>query len=291
MKEKHTLRRESVKPWIQRGGREAAKRSHGSLWAHHNVTRSKMVHRVPLLPPTFPHIISPYLAITILLHYYVTLPSVLVALSFGCITFFFPHIDLSVNYEFKSLLVILLMPCHFTVVLRFHTVDFTLVPANPLDHLSLPSTSLRSVILKCRWTSEVVFSSSAGSADKGPLVYCPTKSLTGCAAVSSLIIIVTGNIFLSFCFFEYLQDEHQSNETQKCHERLLLPKQDRRHNYELNQWWHQVFNPYLYIKFMPMHFLRTIWYLKKETHTHTRGLVWDTEGCWLEFQWSLIHHG
>lgn len=57
------------------------------LWgAHQNVTRHKTLHRVPLLPPPFPHIISPYLAITPLRHDYVTLPTVDVALSFGCIS-------------------------------------------------------------------------------------------------------------------------------------------------------------------------------------------------------------
>lgn len=38
---------------------------------------------------------------------------------------FFPR-DLSVNYNFGSLLVILLMPCHLAVVHRRHNLDFTL---------------------------------------------------------------------------------------------------------------------------------------------------------------------
>lgn len=40
----------------------------------------------PSFLPLSSHIISSYLAITLLLHYYVILPSVVFALSFGCIT-------------------------------------------------------------------------------------------------------------------------------------------------------------------------------------------------------------
>ncbi len=58
------LRAKSIKAWNQRRGRDAAQRSHGSQGAPRDVTGQKTLHQGLPLPPLFPFILSPYLAIT-----------------------------------------------------------------------------------------------------------------------------------------------------------------------------------------------------------------------------------
>ena len=98
----------------------------------------------------------------------------------------------------------MLRPCHPTMVRRFSNLDFTL---QPRDHLSLS-----------RRTPGVVFS-PANRADEGPPVYCPTKSFTGCAAVRSLIRIMTGteNSTLNICSMNISELKHKDFMNDYCY--------------------------------------------------------------------------
>lgn len=130
MREKHTKRGGASKAEIrQQVVRQLSAPS--TLWGL--ITkwqdRKRCIGFLPFLP-IFPHIISRYLAITLLLHYYVTLPPLLFPLAFGCVgarcglvvqtiqtslnCFYLKLADLSVGCKLMSVLMIL--PCHLTGV-------------------------------------------------------------------------------------------------------------------------------------------------------------------------------
>lgn len=133
---------------------------------------------------------------------------------------------MSVACKFMSVLVIL--PCHFTGGFRFHEGQWIQISLFSRGNLYQMHPS--DFEMKVR--PQGLLSSSAGG-DKGPLFYCPNKSLTGCAGsslkVSLLIRIMTGKHFptLNACSM-----------TKKCKEFPGYSYWYRMDiDCELNQWW------------------------------------------------------